>query len=172
VCDLTLVFKDYSNHLKKIEGKKEGQQKIPQNGRKTPSTNCTLALGNFKFGGESTLNESSVKKGFSFGSTADAFAMKSQFSFGSGSTVTRLKKPPVIRKSQVLRSQQLQLRVRRVDIHWRIIWFFVRRLPAIFLRQCRFTEEGRGRSCWRCGEGRRGATEERICAGRRGKQNL
>jgi hypothetical protein len=64
VCDLTLVFKDYSNHLKKIEGKKEGQQKIPQNGRKTPSTNCTLALGNFKFGGDSTLNESSVKKGF------------------------------------------------------------------------------------------------------------
>jgi nuclear pore complex protein Nup50 len=58
VCDLTPVFKDYSNHLKKIEEEKDKNSKgsLKTNG-KPPSTNCTAVLGNFKFGGDSTLNE-------------------------------------------------------------------------------------------------------------------
>jgi hypothetical protein len=76
--------------MKKIEEEKDKASKeSPKTDGKPPSTNCTSALDNFKFGGDSTLNKSSVKKGFPFGSAADASAVKSQFSFGSGSAKSR-----------------------------------------------------------------------------------
>ncbi len=148
MCDLTPVFKNYSNHLKKIEEEKDKSSKgyLKTDG-KPPSTNCTAALGNFKF--NSTLNESHL-------------AQRLMYPLWNPNSV-----------SQVLKCQQLQLRVSsRHSLADRLVFHSISMPLSHFPSPMSLTEEGRGRSCWRCGERRRRATEERIRASRRRKQHL